>query len=279
MIRSVLAIFVFAVALCTFIVLRPDSRSSPVEAEVTRAETDELFTGTTMVPEMGVAPSASERIVQIRNEPQIRTTETDMQGVTNTVLTGLGITEAAPAQAGSDDMRSLTDGILNDISQVTGGSAQGAGTGQTLEALVIQSLRDGQSDAYIDALLNEAASSGQVAVPEILVTEDGRVDTRVLLENIVNQAARSAAGDTAPPARPDVPLGSADGVGVRMVQTASETVQYRFYTVQRGDSLGAIAIKFYGDVSYYPAIFDANRGRLSSPDEIRSGQRLVIPEI
>jgi len=279
MIRSVLAIFVFAVALCTFIVLRPDSRSSPTDAQVTRADSEDLLAAPTPVPEMGVAAGASARIAQIQSQPQIRTTETDMQDMTNSVLAGLGIADEAEQDRPETEMRAMTDGILSNISQVTGTSGE-PGTGAvTLETLVIQSLREGQSDAYIDALLNEAASSGQVAVPGILVTEDGRVDTRVLLDNIVTQAARTTSGQTAPPTRPDVPLGSADGVEVRLVQTADETVQYRFYTVQRGDSLGGIAIKFYGDVTYYPAIFDANRGRLSSPNEIRAGQRLVIPEI
>jgi len=66
---------------------------------------------------------------------------------------------------------------------------------------------------------------------------------------------------------------------VRVVQRADETEQYRFYTVGAGDSLGAIAIKFYGDARFYAAIFDANRAILSSPDRIRTGQRLVIPEV
>ena len=278
MIRSVLAIFVFAVTLCAFIVFRPDSGPSPVDAQVTRAETDGLLASPAAIPEMAEAPSASSRIAETLNASQIRTTETDMQDMTNSVLVGLGIAEAQ-ASASSEDLRVMTDGILSEISQVTGTSGPLSSPGDTLEALVVQSLREGQSDAYIDALVNEAARSGEVAVPKILVTEDGRVDTAVLLENIVNQAARTVAGDTAPPAQPDVPLGSADGVEVRLVRTADETLQYRFYTVQRGDSLGAIAVKFYGDVSYYPAIFDANRSRLSSPDEIRAGQRLVIPEV
>jgi len=54
-------------------------------------------------------------------------------------------------------------------------------------------------------------------------------------------------------------------------------VQYQFYTVGVGDSLGAIAVKFYGDVAKFNMIFEANRTILSSPDKIRVGQRLVIP--
>ncbi len=45
-----------------------------------------------------------------------------------------------------------------------------------LEQLVITALTQGQSDAYIDALVNDAATKGKVEVPETLITEDGRVD-------------------------------------------------------------------------------------------------------
>jgi nucleoid-associated protein YgaU len=51
----------------------------------------------------------------------------------------------------------------------------------------------------------------------------------------------------------------------------------QFYTVGAGDSLGAIALKFYGDAAYFPKIYDANRTILSSPDRLIVGQRLAIP--
>lgn len=47
------------------------------------------------------------------------------------------------------------------------------------------------------------------------------------------------------------------------------------YTVQRGDSLGSIAQKVYGDPNYYPLIQQANN--LSDPGRIWIGQVLVIP--
>ena len=49
------------------------------------------------------------------------------------------------------------------------------------------------------------------------------------------------------------------------------------YTVQPGDSLSAIAQRFYGKASEYNRIFEANRDRLSDPDHVRAGQELVIP--
>jgi LysM repeat protein len=47
------------------------------------------------------------------------------------------------------------------------------------------------------------------------------------------------------------------------------------YTVQRGDTLGRIAARFYGDASKYPIIQRANN--ISSPNRIWVGQVLVIP--
>jgi LysM repeat protein len=49
------------------------------------------------------------------------------------------------------------------------------------------------------------------------------------------------------------------------------------YTVQRGDTLGRIAARFYGDASKYPIIQRANN--ISSPSRIWVGQVLVIPPI
>jgi nucleoid-associated protein YgaU len=49
------------------------------------------------------------------------------------------------------------------------------------------------------------------------------------------------------------------------------------YTVQDGDTLWAIAERYYGDGSQYTRIFDANRDQLDSPDVIQAGQTLRIP--
>jgi murein DD-endopeptidase MepM/ murein hydrolase activator NlpD len=49
------------------------------------------------------------------------------------------------------------------------------------------------------------------------------------------------------------------------------------YTVKPGDSLSKIAQQFYGNASDYSKIFEANRDKLSDPDEIQAGQELVIP--
>lgn len=51
----------------------------------------------------------------------------------------------------------------------------------------------------------------------------------------------------------------------------------RTYTVQAGDTLSAIAQKFYGKANEYNKIFQANRDKMPDADHIRAGQELVIP--
>lgn len=51
----------------------------------------------------------------------------------------------------------------------------------------------------------------------------------------------------------------------------------RTYTVVAGDTLSHIAQRFYGKASRWPAIFEANRDKLSDPDRIHPGQVLRIP--
>jgi nucleoid-associated protein YgaU len=51
----------------------------------------------------------------------------------------------------------------------------------------------------------------------------------------------------------------------------------QYYTVVRGDTLSKIAKQYYGDANKYPAIFEANKPMLKSPDLIYPGQMLRIP--
>ncbi len=51
----------------------------------------------------------------------------------------------------------------------------------------------------------------------------------------------------------------------------------QFHVVASGDNLSHIARKYYGDANKYPAIFEANKPMLSSPDKIYPGQALRIP--
>ena len=282
MIRSVVALFIFAVVLCGYIVLHPSDNGRPMpaignDATVTRAQTDialALVTATAMLTNAAVIQAPQRNTTPGINVPVDNST---MNATTTNVLAGLGLNvEQNPNAIKDDPMLRMTTGVLSGIGAITGNTvttaSQNPTATSTLEILVVQALKQGQNDAYIDTLVNEAATAGTITLPQILVTSDGRVDTHVLLASIITQAT-IAAGGTAPTV-PDRP----DGVEVRIVQRATETQQYRFYTVRSNDSVGAIAINFYGEVGKYQLIFAANRSTLSSPNNIRVGQRLTIPD-
>ena len=53
----------------------------------------------------------------------------------------------------------------------------------------------------------------------------------------------------------------------------------QFHDVVKGDTLSAIARKYYGDASKYPLIFEANRPMRSTPGKIYPGQQLRLPPL
>jgi nucleoid-associated protein YgaU len=61
------------------------------------------------------------------------------------------------------------------------------------------------------------------------------------------------------------------------VRQSSQPAQY--HTVASGDTLSAIAKKFYGDANKYQAIFEANKPMLKHPDKIYPGQSLRVPPL
>ncbi|MEJ5310354.1 MAG: LysM peptidoglycan-binding domain-containing protein [Anaerolineae bacterium] len=56
------------------------------------------------------------------------------------------------------------------------------------------------------------------------------------------------------------------------------TAKPRTYVVAAGDTLSAIAKKFYGDADRWKEILAANKDAIKDPNAIRVGQELVIPE-
>ena len=301
MIRTVIILFAFAVVLCAAIVFRPfsdtaetatvDRLGTPIQdVEVTRAaaspDTDALsraaeaaLTATVDTPAAVPVAQPTAPVIEAPRRVDVArpaTDDTDLSDMTTNVLAELGFAGVEPVTTNAQAQRQSTSDILAGLQAATGQNSV-LEERETLESIVVAALRAGESDDRIDAIVNEAAAAGTVAVPEILVTSDGRVDTHVMLANIVTQAQIAAGGQA--PAVPDVSPDNTAGMEVRIVQRATDEVEARFYTVQPGDSLGAISIKFYGIASRYQDIFQANRALLSSPDRIRVGQRLVIPAV
>lgn len=57
----------------------------------------------------------------------------------------------------------------------------------------------------------------------------------------------------------------------------SRNARPRTYKVQRGDTLEAIAVKFYGQRVRSEELFKANRDKLASPNALREGMEIVVP--
>lgn len=93
------------------------------------------------------------------------------------------------------------------------------------------------------------------------VTVAGKVDTQETKEKIV------------------LCCGNVDGVAAvnDQLESAEPADQSQYHLVVRGDTLSAIAKKFYGSANAYPQIFEANKPMLSHPDKIYPGQLLRIP--
>jgi nucleoid-associated protein YgaU len=73
-------------------------------------------------------------------------------------------------------------------------------------------------------------------------------------------------------------VSSVQSVDNQMAVTSPEP-EAQYHDVVSGDTLSAIAKKFYGDANKYPVIFEANKPMLSHPDKIYPGQKLRIPAL
>ena len=89
-------------------------------------------------------------------------------------------------------------------------------------------------------------------------------DSAILIAGNIKGVEKIIADDLkAPEPKPEEPV------------EAVETVEY--YEIVSGDTLGAIAKRFYGNASKYTKIFEANRDILSDPNKIYPGQKIRIP--
>ena len=171
---------------------------------------------------------------------------------------------AAQQQPDVDELRSLTSSVLASL----GGAKEEPETRPgDLKIIVEQAIAEGRSDEYLDALINEAAEKGEIEVPAGMRTTEGKVDTKVLLASLVRKSMGDPEGDAE--TLTATLLDEADG--------AAGAEGERFYVVVAGDSLAALAKRFYGDPFAYEKIFLANTDQIGDPDTILIGQRLVIP--
>lgn len=69
----------------------------------------------------------------------------------------------------------------------------------------------------------------------------------------------------------------ADGLKAPKPAPEEKVSKDTVYEIKSGDTLGAIAKKFYGKASQYTRIFEANRDIIDDPNKIYPGQKIHIP--
>jgi nucleoid-associated protein YgaU len=75
--------------------------------------------------------------------------------------------------------------------------------------------------------------------------------------------------------------GNVQGVGevkVEGLSAPAQTAEVEYYVIEKGDTLSAIAKRYYGDANAYPRIFEANREVIKDADLIYPGQKIRIPK-
>lgn len=184
---------------------------------------------------------------------------------TDYVLVGLGQSPRKIVSPVDEARQWSTQYVLNGLRSSRAASVRAPdkpaedGAPIALEQVIADAIREGHSDAYLEALIEELSAAGQLAAPVALMGPDGRVDSALVLNALVSASTlRQQPPSPAPGPR-------------RRVQ---ESVVYR---VRPGDSLATIAYRFYGKSSRYMEIFEANRAAMPTPDDIFTGQRLTIP--
>lgn len=125
--------------------------------------------------------------------------------------------------------------------------------------------REEEAPAKISAYIQEdnpGVSDLQVDVKDGVVTLAGQAESAEALEKTMLMAGNVKG----------VTEVRSDGV---VAPAATDKVEY--YEIVSGDTLSAIAQKYYGKASAYPRIFEANREVIKDPDKIYVGQKIRIP--
>lgn len=178
----------------------------------------------------------------------------------------------APANPEDEALRKMSEAVLDGLRGTPAVEA-------SLEGLIAHALAEGQTDQAIDDtdqaiddIVNRAVAEGTVQAPAGLRTTEGKVDTAVLLASILAQA-QAGEGEEFGQGDLSEPTEAVEG-GTLAMQVATEDV---LYVAQSGDSLGALALRFYGDAGLFTAIFKANRQVLDTPESLAYGMKLLIP--
>lgn len=115
----------------------------------------------------------------------------------------------------------------------------------------------------------------KVSVEDYNITEDGKKGLDVAVD--VNLKQWRDYGTKTVTVKEPEKESAAPTVTVEKKRDASTAPTAKTYTVKAGDSLWAIAAKYYGNGAEYNKIFKANTDKISNPNLIYVGQVLTIP--
>ena len=115
----------------------------------------------------------------------------------------------------------------------------------------------------------------QVSVEDYNIVEDAKEGLDVSLDVNLKQW-RGYGTKTVKVAQPEDDS-QVQTVSVEQERDASTAPTTKTYTVQAGDTLWALAAKYYGDGAQYTKIYEANTDKISDPNLIYVGQELTIP--
>ncbi len=124
-----------------------------------------------------------------------------------------------------------------------------------LEAVRALGLGVTDLDARVDGKV--VTLSGTAPSMEVKARVMQEFNARVETDNTLNQIRVAQAAPAAPPPAPPA--------------------EERWHVVASGDTLSALALKYYGKAGLYMKIFEANKDQLSNPNLIKVGQKLRIP--
>lgn len=238
MIRFVVGLFIFAVALCAYIISTQHGGIMPQSSTVDT-----------------VAEAPAEPIIAVAEQPADETPSTIIDQISER---DLGF-QTIPTPVGA---------AVRDTLAVLGLTVPGiaeSAPDKRFATLIGDALKNGTADAELTASVITLAAAGEIAIPAGLVTADGQIDTATFLKAIVTTAVLVTEGTD-----PVVPDLSNDPAAVISVNGYD-------YTITPTDSLAAIAVKFYGDIGQTSRLIQANPIALARPAQMTAGTTISIP--
>lgn len=254
MVRFVVGLFIFAVALCAYIINAQHGGVLP----------ERQATTTQSVPVQPIAEDAREVTAPVTPAPA-PTPVPPVASPANPIAESLAVS--------SLDFRTAPVPVataVRDTLAVLGLDLPGnqfSTADKSFAVMIGESLIASTPDDQIIAAVNMSARAGDVIVPKSLVTADRQIDIATYLNAVIATAVLATEGKA--PALPDL----SDDPSAIISVTGYD------YVITGSDSLAAIAVKFYGDVGQIDRLLTANPVILAMPDQLTAGATISIPAI